>query len=132
MTSLHQRTNTHTMGTTNRRSSITINSPYTYSRAMGSQLKNINWQYVLEMCNIRNLVQQGADEEEEEKKRRTKMIQELQFIQSQDPDIPKALTNFINATEEQLTTMTVQQVELYLQGAKMLHTTQKQLCREEK
>jgi hypothetical protein len=61
----------------------------------GAKLLNINWQHILEIWNIRNLTQHGADKQEAEQKQRMKMLQELKFIQSQNTDISKNLTSLI-------------------------------------
>jgi hypothetical protein len=86
----------------------------------GSKLLLINWQYILELWELRNKETHGETSEKAETIKSQNMIEEIIHIQTTHTHLPQSDRDLINRDRISLRAMTTSALAAYLYGAKEL------------
>jgi hypothetical protein len=86
----------------------------------GSSILTINWKYILQLWDQRNSELHGTSPEITEVSRRKSMIEEIQYIQSGLLNVSFNIVSLINQPTEELKKLSIQALEAYLYGAKIV------------
>jgi hypothetical protein len=89
----------------------------------GTKLLKINWKYILELWDTQNDEVKGSNQEEQNSNLRRDMIEEIIYLQHQNPDLPFELQFFINNDLAALEDMTTNAFISYLYGTKLIMRT---------
>jgi hypothetical protein len=94
----------------------------------GTKLLKINWKYILELWDIRNDEVKGSNLEEQNSNLRRDMMDEIIYLQQQNPDLPFEMQLFLNIDREALEAKATIALISYLYGVKLLiHTHRRKL-----